>query len=65
MLLSDKRLPVSLLVFSFEFNGTFDLSKQCIVAADTYVVARMKFSTSLSNQNAAGAYELAVASLDA
>ena len=49
---------LSLLVKSFEFNISVDLSEQSIISTDTNVVARVELGSSLSYENASCTYVL-------
>ena len=48
--------------FAFKFYTAFNFSVDGVVLTHTYVVAGMEFSTALTNDDAAGGYQLAVMS---
>lgn len=48
--------------FAFKFNATFNLSINSVVLAHANIVARMEFSTTLTNDDAASGYQLGVMS---
>ena len=43
--------------FAFKFNATFNLSINSVVLAHANIVARMEFSTTLTNDDAASGYQ--------
>ena len=50
---------------AFKFNATFDSSENGVVLTHANIVAGMEFSTTLTNDDAASGYQLAVMSLGA
>lgn len=44
------------LVISFKFNISVYLSKKCIISANSYIISRMEFSSSLSYKNTSCTY---------
>ena len=47
---------------SFKFNCTVYKSKQCIIAATAYIFTGVNMSASLTNEDVAGFYNLAICS---
>ena len=46
--------------FAFKFNATFNFSVDGVILTHANIVARVEFGTALTNDDAAGSYQLAV-----